>query len=1258
MDFFDLGDYEEEKEVEILRQYKDLGVHIIDEMLTVADAADIKKDMKELVDEVDSDKKIDVDKKNIVHDFPLQAVSIFQPQDGIRELGEAFVAIAGAENIIHVYSLEGDMKELYTLEGHLHNITSLTTYQPKGQDTTVIISGSRDRSVRVWVTQTRKCFKELHGHKDAVWCVDVMQPEDLEPIVLSGGLDGNIFAWSMLRGEMLRVISCGDCAVFSIKGYLPVDGIPMIISGTEDNLVTVWSLESGEILKTLEGHNGHVLSLDVVTNFGGNVNEEFNVKEQCDDIVISGSKDKTIMVWSLTTGACLRVIDHHRNWVFGVSTVVLEKHIPRPNKDKNRIFETENDSDDDSDGGDGENAELNAVKARLKNISKSSVKATKRAINLAAGMFSEDSHNHEYIVDAAVVSCDKEGLVMMTSINTGGLLYTWRPHSQACTGIDILLKSDCDADTALEIARSEYENPANSNSDKTFLDMVEKRIRYDIPGRQNFALVTVGYDKRMEVNEIPPRLEFDAFKAYQQDLNGFVLPSQLVGLIPEEFRKWANVYTSVIKYGISVNEYFSHDSFAIFHQAIIDNRSDFLEAFLPSVHHAILRSATWNTRKVVKIESRETTTLTSRLSGIKGDVVNGAKDRLRSAMKTLDEFEIDEAELEEEEIITSMKSSYAPGWLMYRMLTRYMFGEDWEMYKESGASSLLQTALHHKDVACITMILKVWISILNQPCANWIDQCQGPAVMIDNNDLLKIAKRYPVIFQNFICSLKMQLSHPYINKNCNIELPQGKSCLEKASYGDLKKDIEFWHTDSNNNDSLRITSYSIPLGHCADLNMIRAYYAASATLDDTSIFTSDIGVIAIKYAWSQCRGKYNHNVNTIVYMVYVFALTTYLFSDSADHAGYQGLPLAFLLYNRFSAGMNSIWKHPENPKHFLYYYLRFKNLVTLLMDFCVILLMVDQNQHIIDATLYRICISFVVLASWTSFLGYFRPYNNTGPIASTIAAISYDIRFYMVLLLVILIGFSIAFWCLCSSVMEQPHTFYFVYPFNQTINIANQMTWLEGNIPFEENSFHLKTFGYYTYDQGSFAYSNLRSSFISTYIALAGGMGYQDFQTCGIDINGNLSGKVYGFSILLSIAFTLTVSITMVNVLIAIMGESYERLSDRGAAQTRSNQCTIMKENDLALEWLWNKRRGTNTACAPRLIHAVFAANGSKEYSINAKNDDEDILGEVIESTEKNSELIQEMMQDSLEETDEAMLEHIEQLNEFKRELDDIIALQ
>ncbi len=54
---------------------------------------------------------------------------------------------------------------MFKLEGHLHMITCLATYQPKGQDTTVIVSGSRDRSLRVWVTQTRSCFQELYVYK-------------------------------------------------------------------------------------------------------------------------------------------------------------------------------------------------------------------------------------------------------------------------------------------------------------------------------------------------------------------------------------------------------------------------------------------------------------------------------------------------------------------------------------------------------------------------------------------------------------------------------------------------------------------------------------------------------------------------------------------------------------------------------------------------------------------------------------------------------------------------------------------------------------------------------------------------------------------------------------------------------------------------------------------------------------------------------------------------------------------------------------
>ncbi len=129
------------------------------------------------------------------------------------------------------------------------------------------------------VPQTSPYFCR-HAHKDTVWCVDVMQPEGLEPLVLSGGLDGSVIVWSMLRGDVLRTFDCGDSAVFSVKGYIPEYGPTQIISGTEDCLITLWCLESGEILRTIEGHSNHVMSLDVLMNYGGIINQEFDAKEQ------------------------------------------------------------------------------------------------------------------------------------------------------------------------------------------------------------------------------------------------------------------------------------------------------------------------------------------------------------------------------------------------------------------------------------------------------------------------------------------------------------------------------------------------------------------------------------------------------------------------------------------------------------------------------------------------------------------------------------------------------------------------------------------------------------------------------------------------------------------------------------------------------------------------------------------------------------------------------------------------------------------
>ena len=67
-----------------------------------------------------------------------------------------------------------------------------------------------------------------------------------------------------------------------------------LASGSSDKTLKIWEIESGECLKTLLGHTAEVYALQY---FGNNQ-------------LASGSLDTTIKIWDLETGACLKTLEH------------------------------------------------------------------------------------------------------------------------------------------------------------------------------------------------------------------------------------------------------------------------------------------------------------------------------------------------------------------------------------------------------------------------------------------------------------------------------------------------------------------------------------------------------------------------------------------------------------------------------------------------------------------------------------------------------------------------------------------------------------------------------------------------------------------------------------------------------------------------------------------------------------------------------------------------------------------------------------
>lgn len=73
----------------------------------------------------------------------------------------------------------------------------------------------------------------------------------------------------------------------------------LIVSGSDDNTLKVWSSETGRCLRTLTGHTGGVWSSQFSPN----------------NIIISGSTDRTLRVWNAVTGTCMHTLYGHTSTV-------------------------------------------------------------------------------------------------------------------------------------------------------------------------------------------------------------------------------------------------------------------------------------------------------------------------------------------------------------------------------------------------------------------------------------------------------------------------------------------------------------------------------------------------------------------------------------------------------------------------------------------------------------------------------------------------------------------------------------------------------------------------------------------------------------------------------------------------------------------------------------------------------------------------------------------------------------------------------
>ena len=234
--------------------------------------------------------------------------------------GGTLLVSCSTDLTIKIWDPSDEYKNIRTLPGHDHSVSSVR-FIPSGaagspSSGNLLVSASRDKTLRIWDVTTGYCVKTLRGHADWVRCVS---PSFDGRWLLSAGNDQVARLWDAASGEVKatflghgHVIECCALAPSSSYPYLasiaglkkapaPSSSGEFLATGSRDKTIRLWD-GRGTLIKTLVGHDNWVRG--VLFHPGGKY-------------LLSVSDDKTIRCWDLSQeGKCVKTIsDVHEHFV-------------------------------------------------------------------------------------------------------------------------------------------------------------------------------------------------------------------------------------------------------------------------------------------------------------------------------------------------------------------------------------------------------------------------------------------------------------------------------------------------------------------------------------------------------------------------------------------------------------------------------------------------------------------------------------------------------------------------------------------------------------------------------------------------------------------------------------------------------------------------------------------------------------------------------------------------------------------------------